>query len=118
MKMKNTCLCHLLFHLFNLFNLFNLSYLFNLFNLFNLFYLLDLLYLFYLFYLFYLYSICNKYSGRSHSNLEKLRCTLSSNLNVLISKYVNLVLQLTNTRYTEIHTVISLTTLYISTQNL
>ena len=35
------------------------------------------------------------YSGRSHSNLDQLHCTLSVNLNALISNYVNLVLQLT-----------------------
>ena len=32
--------------------------------------------------------------GRSHGNLDKFRCTLSVNLNALISKYANLVLHL------------------------
>ena len=38
----------------------------------------------------------NKYSGRSPSNLDNLHCTLSKNLNALLSKYVNHVCDLPN----------------------
>ena len=41
------------------------------------------------------FGYVKKHSGRSHSYLDKVHCTFSVNLNMLISKYANLVLRLT-----------------------